>query len=101
MDILLTALMTIITGLTTWILRTVLKHQDDNTEFRMTLWGKDGKNGHASAIRNLRRAVEQFERSYRDLFHRVRGIEKHLRIGEPESGEHEKYRDRDDPEDDR
>lgn len=102
-DILVTSLLTIVTGLVTWILRTVLRHQDDNTEFRMTLWGKDGKNGHSSAIRYLRKAVDELDGTLNEMGHDIKAIKHHVGLSD-DSGPRRRSRPRstdDDAEDDR
>lgn len=104
-DILITILLTVLIGLSTWALKTVLTHADrfedvgkSLVKISQQLWGVDGKNGHASEIREFSRAARRIERAVSRLNWRVQRLEE--RAGLP-SGEHERYSDSDDTEDDR
>lgn len=101
-DILVTSLLTLVTGIVTWILRTVLRHQDDNVKFGMTLYGVDGKNGHSSAIRALKAAVEILGDEFSDISHDIKAIKRHVGMTD-DFGPRRKQRHRDpeDAEDDR
>ncbi len=94
-DILITVLLTVLIGLSTWALKTVLTHAE---RFEMVgnalgkinqqLWGVDGQNGHASEIREIKRSFQRIERFLSRLDWRVQQLEE--RHGYP-SGEHPKY----------
>lgn len=104
-DILVTSLLTIVTGLVTWILRTVLQHQDDVTRLKDRV-GLTGDNGHhkkleehSRALRDLEEdltgAWRRFDRLIMQVIRRLDRLEQHARL--PRAG-----RDADDDtEDDR
>jgi hypothetical protein len=103
-DILITILLTVLIGLSTWALKTVLTHADRFEQvgvalgkINQQLWGVDGKNGHASEIREFSRAARRIERAVSRLSWRVQRLEE--RAGLP-SGEHERFGADDDAEDD-
>jgi len=102
-DILITILLTVLIGLSTWALKTVLTHADKFEKVsgelgavRQQLWGVDGKNGHASELRDLKRSFRRIERYLLKLGTRVQRVED--KVGVP-SGEHERFVS-DDEEDD-
>ena len=104
-DILITILLTVLIGLSTWALKTVLTHAerfekvgDQLGRINQQLWGVDGKNGHHSEIREFSRAARRIERRLQRMEWRMSRVEE--RAGLP-SGEYERYSgDSDDSEDD-
>lgn len=82
-DILVTVLLAIIGAISGWTLKTVLQHQDDVKELQMTTWGKDGKNGHASKLRALRKGFRNIERYLDDLSNRLSRVEERMDISVP------------------
>jgi hypothetical protein len=103
-DILITILLTVLIGLSTWALKTVLTHADKFEKVNESLskvtqqiWGVDGNNGHASEIREIKRSFRRIERFMLRLDMRVHHIEEAR--GHP-SGEHERFESGDDAEDD-
>jgi len=104
-DILTTILLTVLIGLSTWALKTVLTHADrfDSVNkslgtINQQLWGVDGKNGHASEIREIKQSFRRIERYVLRLDYRMQRLEESH--GHP-SGEHERFESDDDKEDDR
>lgn len=112
-DILTTVLLTVLIGLASWVLHTTLAHSkkfgdlNDHLSERdqhinaalgkisQQLWGVDGKNGHASEVRSLKKSLRGIERYLERMSFRIQRLEE--RAGLP-SGEHHKLDD--DPEDD-
>jgi hypothetical protein len=99
-DILITILLTVLIGLSTWALKTVLTHAerfekvgDQLGRINQQLWGADGRNGHASEIRDIKKSFRRIEHYLSRLDWRVQRLEE--RQGLP-SGEHEKFRSGDD-----
>lgn len=103
-DILITILLTVLIGLSTWALKTVLAHADKFEDVGTKLgrldqqiWGADGRNGHASDIRDIKRSFRRIERFLLRHDWRLQRLEE--RAGLP-SGEHEKFSSGDDEEED-
>jgi hypothetical protein len=103
-DVLITILLTVLIGISGWALRTVLHHAErfetvgkDLSKVTQQLWGVDGRNGHASELRDLKRSFRRIERYLLRLGARVGRVED--KVGLP-SGEHPRLDD-DDAEDDR
>lgn len=103
-DILITILLTVLIGLSTWALKTVLTHADkfesvgkSLDRINQQIWGADGRNGHASEIREIKRSFRRIERFLLRQGWRIQRLEE--RAGLP-SGEHEKLSSDDDEEDD-
>jgi hypothetical protein len=103
-DILITILLTVLIGLSTWALKTVLTHaakfekvNESLSKVTQQIWGVDGNNGHASEIREIKRSFRRIERFMLRLDMRVHHIEEAR--GHP-SGEHERFESGDDAEDD-
>jgi hypothetical protein len=104
-DIVITILLTLLIGLSSWALKTVLAHaakfervDGGIAKINQQLWGVDGQNGHASDIRQINRSFRRIEHFLQRLDWRVQRLEE--RTGIP-SGEHDKFDGSDDPEDDR
>lgn len=102
-DILITILLTVLIGLSTWALKTVLTHADrfekvDTSVNRVTqqIWGVDGKNGHASELRDLKRSFRRIERYLMRLGSRLDRVEDKVGLA---SGEHDRFPDVDEEED--
>lgn len=103
-DILITVLLTVLIGLSTWALKTVLTHADKFedvgtklSKLNQQIWGADGRNGHASEIREIKRSFRRIERFLLRHDWRLQRLEE--RAGLP-TGEHEKFSGDDDEEDD-
>lgn len=103
-DILITILLTVLIGLSTWALKTVLTHADrfekvteSLGKINQQLWGVDGQNGHASEIRQIKKSFRRIEQYILRLDMRVQRIEE--QSGHP-PGEHPRYESDDDAEDD-
>jgi hypothetical protein len=114
-DLLITALLTTVLGLARWALVTVREYRKDLKENKdaqdvqlkeinanvqriaQQVWGVDGRNGHASELRDLKRSFRRIERYILRLGARVGRVED--KVGLP-SGEHPRLDD-DDAEDDR
>jgi len=94
-DILTTILLTVLIGLSTWALKTVLSHAErfetvnkSLSTINQQLWGVDGKNGHASEIRDIKRSFRRIERYILKLDYRIQRVEE--QTGHP-SGEHARF----------
>lgn len=89
-----TVLLTIILAISGWTLTTVLKHVRSLTQIEQQLWGKDGRNGHTSDIKLIKSGLHRVEKGLARMIRRIERLEER-------SGVHEKFRDDDEPEDDR
>ena len=88
-DVLITILLTVLIGLSTWALRTVLTHAERFEDVDKALgkinqqvWGVDGRNGHTSELRDLHTSLNGIERSISRLIRRVDRIDYHLKLPE-------------------
>lgn len=75
-----TVLLTIVLAISGWTLTTVLKHVRSLTQIEQQLWGKDGNNGHASDIKELRQAMERMQVFAQRILRRIERLEE--RTGE-------------------
>ena len=88
-DVLITVLLTVLIGISTWALRTVLTHADRFEKVEASLgkisqqvWGVDGRNGHTSELRDLNKSIGDLERIIARLIRRVDRIDFHLKLPE-------------------
>lgn len=93
-QILVTTLLTIVIGLSTWTLKTVLRQESDVTQIKQQIWGRDGRNGHSSELKDLKSSFSRIEKYLTRLGFRMLRVEEKLGI---DSGEHRRP---DDPEGD-
>lgn len=103
-DILTTILLTVLVGLSTWALKTVLAHavifgevNKSLGKINQQLWGVDGQNGHNSEIREIKKSFHRIERYIIRLDSRVQRLED--KTGH--THDRDRLPDDDDPEDDR
>lgn len=96
-EILVTTLLTIIIGLNTWMLKTVLDLLRATARLSQQVWGVDGQNGHASELRSLRKSFNRIERYISKLGFRLQRVEERLGM---DSGEHPRFQSDDDKEED-
>src|SRR5688500_15906278 len=75
-----TAFLTILLALAGWTLHGVQRHEKSLTQVEQQLWGKDGKNGHASELRNMNESLEGLERFLTRVDRRIDRIEMRLKL---------------------
>lgn len=75
-----TAFLTILLALAGWTLHGVQRHEKSLTQVEQQLWGKDGKNGHASELRDLNQSLEGLERFLQRVERRIDRIEVRLKL---------------------
>ena len=90
-QILVTTLLTIVIGLNTWLLKTVLDLLRATAKISQQIWGVDGNNGHASDIRGFRKALREIGDLFTDLDYRVRRLEERHGVETPPRG-HPRFR---------
>ena len=97
-QILVTALLGIIIGLSTWLIKAVLDLRGATAKVSQQLWGVDGKNGHASDIRGVKKALEDIGDMLLDHDYRLRRIEERQGMETPPRAR-PRFRSRKEPED--
>jgi hypothetical protein len=88
-DILITILLTVLIGLSTWALKTVLAHagkfatvDEKLGKIGQQLWGVDGRDGHTSELKELNESIDGLKHSITRLIRRVDRIDYHLKLPE-------------------
>src|SRR5690349_8682093 len=76
-----TAFLTILLALAGWTLHGVQRHEKSLTQVEQQLWGKDGKNGHSSELRNLDESIQGLERYLRHMERRIVRLELRSKLG--------------------
>lgn len=88
-DVLITVLLTVLIGISTWALKTVLTHAErfervdaSIGKIGQQIWGVDGRNGHTSELAELNHSIGDLHRIIARLIRRVDRIDYHLKLPE-------------------
>jgi hypothetical protein len=93
-QVLVTTLLTMVLGISAWALKRIIDRERDEdkryekisvalAEISQQLWGKDGKNGHASDLRELKKALDRIWDFLSEFDNRVSRIEEKVEIQTP------------------